>query len=130
MLRGSALGAWPERVGFMVGGALSRNEHAWMLRREVPEALALDERVLEAITRGDWSGLTDADREQADKAHPEAGLRHLEMLRGFLGDDVKGEVRCYESGPGVGAALIELPLGTPPETPAPRPAREPKKTRA
>jgi 4,5-DOPA dioxygenase extradiol len=111
----AALAAWPERAAFVVGGALSRNEHAWNLRREVPEALAFDEWALSALTRGAWSELSSRDPALAEKAQPEAGLLHLEVLRGFLGDDVQGTLLCYESGPGVGAALMEF-------VPAPLPA--------
>jgi len=46
------LEAWPEPVAFVVGGALSRNEHAWNLKREVPEARAFDEWALGALQRG------------------------------------------------------------------------------
>jgi hypothetical protein len=45
-----------------------------------------------------------------ERAHPEVELRHLEILRGFLGADVIGQVRSYESAPGVGAALVEFEL--------------------
>src|SRR2546425_5024695 len=38
----ASLAAWSERVAFVVGGVLSRNEHAWNLRREVPESRAFD----------------------------------------------------------------------------------------
>ena len=105
-----ALAAWPDPVAFVVGGVLSRNEHAWLLRREVPEAQTLDERVLEALGRGEWTGLAGDDAARFEKAQPEAGLRHLEVIRGFLGTEATGTVRCYEPGPGVGAALIEFPL--------------------
>jgi hypothetical protein len=43
-----------------------------------------------------------------ERAQPEAGLRHLDVLRGFLSADVPGLVRCYEAAPGVGAALVEF----------------------
>src|SRR5439155_594765 len=67
--------------------------------------------------RGAWSELSGRDPALAEKAQPEAGLLHLEVLRGFLGDDVQGTLLCYESGPGVGTALMEF-------VPAPPPAAE------
>lgn len=102
------LAARPERVAFVVGGLLSRNEHAWNLKREVAESQELDRRVLEALARADWGAVAPEARAAAEKAQPEAGLRHLEVLRGFLGGDLPGVLRCYESGPGTGAALIEF----------------------
>jgi len=102
------LAAWPECVAFVVGGVLSRNEHAWNLKRDVPEARAFDEWALEVLKRGAWGELEARDRALAEKAQPEAGLLHLEVLRGFLGGDVPGTLLCYESGPGVGAALMEF----------------------
>jgi len=120
----AALERWPERVAFVVGGVLSHNRHAWNLGRDVPEARAFDEHALEALRRGAWDELPRATAGVRRKAQPEAGLRHLEMLRGFLGVDVPGEVLCYEPGPGVGAALVEFEVAGAPATPAPatRPA--------
>jgi aromatic ring-opening dioxygenase catalytic subunit (LigB family) len=116
-----ALEAWPERVAFIVSGLLTFNLHAWSLHREVPEGLDFDQRTIDALKDGRWSGLTDYDERTLERIQPEARLRHLEVLRGFLGEDVKGVVRCYESGTGVGAALIEFPVpGAAP--PAARPA--------
>ena len=117
-----SLAGWRERVAFVVGGVLSLNLHAWNLKREVPEARAFDESALEALGRGAWDELSEQARRLAARAQPEAGLRHLEVLRGFLGADVPGEVRCYEGGPGVGAALVEFALheaveSRPPEVP-------------
>jgi len=103
----ATLVAWPERVAFVVGGMLSHNVHAWNLHREVPEAQALDERLLEQFGRGDWSGLAALAAVAPERAHAEAGLRHLEVLRGFLGADLPGRVACYEAAPGLGAALVE-----------------------
>jgi len=117
------LAARRERIGFVVGGHLSANEHAWMLRREVPEARSLDERVLGLLARGEWGSLESLDRGLIDKAEPAAGLRHLEVLRGFLGGDVRGELRCYEPGPGVGAVLMEFPLEAAVASPGPEAAR-------
>jgi 4,5-DOPA dioxygenase extradiol len=104
------LAAARERVAFVVGGHLSSNEHAWMLRRDVPEARAFDERVLQALSRGDWDAIGSLDHALIEKSEPATGLRHLEILRGFLGDDARGELHCYEPGPGVGAALVEFPI--------------------
>lgn len=105
-----ALTTWPDRVAFIVGGMLSNNVHALSLGREVPEARAFDERALDALARGDWAQLANGIGKLAKKAQPEAGLRHLEVLRGFLGEGVAGEVRCYQPAPGVGAALIEFEI--------------------
>ena len=106
-----ALETWSDRVAFIAGGVLSCNEHAWSLRREVPEARSFDEATLAAIERGDWDHVGAGGRGVLGRARPEAGLRHLAVLRGLLGDDARGLLRCYEAGPGVGAALIEFPLG-------------------
>jgi aromatic ring-opening dioxygenase catalytic subunit (LigB family) len=100
----------PERIGLVVGGMLSHATHAWNFRREVPEAGQLDQAVLEALRAGDWDAIGPAADKWKTKAHPEASLRHLEVLRGFLGADVPGEVRSYESGPGVGTALVAFPV--------------------
>jgi 4,5-DOPA dioxygenase extradiol len=104
------LAAWKERVAFVVGGLLSYNEHAWSLSRELPETRLFDEAALASLRRGEWSALGAQEPGVVEKAEPEAGLRHLAVLRGFLGDDVPGEVRCYQSLPGVGAALVEFPI--------------------
>jgi aromatic ring-opening dioxygenase catalytic subunit (LigB family) len=106
----AVLAARPERALFLVGGLLSHDAHSWALKRDVPEARSFDEHTLAALTNGDWSRLAASDPRVAAKALPEAELRHLEVLRGFLGDDVPGRVHCYESGPGVGAALVEFAL--------------------
>jgi aromatic ring-opening dioxygenase catalytic subunit (LigB family) len=111
-----ALAAWPDRIAFVVGGMLSNNVHAMSLGREVPEAREFDEHALEVLARGDWSQLASEAGKLAKQAQPEAGLRHLEVLRGFLGEGVAGEVRCYQPAPGVGAALIEFEIV---ESPAP-----------
>ncbi len=107
----ATLEAWSERVAFVVGGVLSCNEHAWNLKREVPECRAFDEAVLAALERGAWDEFGGSSRAVRGKVRPEAGLRHLEVLRGLVGEGVRAVVRCYESGPGIGAALIELPIG-------------------
>lgn len=128
-----AIEAWPEPVAFVVGGMLSFNQHAWRLGRDVPEAGLLDEQVLDLIGRADWEGLATLDPKWAERAQPEAELRHLEVLHGFVGADVTGDVRCYEASPGTGSALVEwvldpeaaarLPLEAPEPiaAPAPRP---------
>jgi aromatic ring-opening dioxygenase catalytic subunit (LigB family) len=104
------LDARGERIVFVVGGMLSDNQHAWTLGREVPEARAFDERMLAALARGAWDVLGSTTPEEAERARPQAELRHLEVLRGFLLHDAAGVVGCYESSPGVGAALVEFPL--------------------
>ena len=108
-----ALAARPERIAFVVGGLLSNNEHAWGLRREVPESRAFDEGVLDALARGAWDDLGRRDRATLERAQPDAGLRHLEVLRGFLGGAGAGTVECYEASPGVGAALLRFDLAVP-----------------
>ena len=98
--------ARPERIGFVVGGMLSHATHAWNFHRQVPETDVLDQHVLRALTEARWSEMAPPDPRVIERAQPEAGLRHLELLRGFLGDDVRGEVLCYESRPGMGSALM------------------------
>ena len=120
-----ALAAWPERVAFIVSGLLTFNLHAWTMRREVPEALDFDQRTLEALKRGEWDHLADYDEPTLHRILPEAGLRHLEVLRGFLGADAKGEVLCYEASPGAGAALISFDVAMPARAPRPAPAPAP-----
>ena len=102
------LAARPERVAFVVGGLLSHATHDWNLRRDVPEARDFDEHALRALRNGAWDDLRAGDPLMVERAQPEAGLRHLELLRGFLAADVPGQVRCYEAAPGVGAALVEF----------------------
>jgi aromatic ring-opening dioxygenase catalytic subunit (LigB family) len=103
-----AIAAWPERVAFVVGGVLAHNAHAWALRRDVPEVATFDERALDALARGDWESLWDAPRSMVRRAQPETSLRHLAILRGFLGGDRHGKLLCYEPAPGTGAALVEF----------------------
>ena len=127
-----ALDAWPERVAFVVGGMLSHNVHAWNLKRETPEAQSFDGRVLEVLQAGAWDELERLELRLRAKALPEANLMHLEVLRGLLGEDLAGTVRCYEPGPGVGAALVEFLVGEPAALPAatvPASAPEPKRDR-
>jgi aromatic ring-opening dioxygenase catalytic subunit (LigB family) len=100
----------PERLAFVVGGALAFNLHAFNLRRDVEEARELDERVLESLRLGAWSALAELEPPLLEKAQPEAELRHLEVLRGFLLGDVPGRVLEHETSPGLGTALVEFPL--------------------
>lgn len=106
-----ALNEWPERVAFMVGGALSWNLHAFNLRREVLECRDLDEGALEAMSRPAWGELESVVLRFGEKARPEADLRHLEVLRGFLVlDSARGDVLEHETSPGIGTALVEFQL--------------------
>jgi aromatic ring-opening dioxygenase catalytic subunit (LigB family) len=104
------LAARPERIAFVVSGLLSFNAHAWDLKREVPEAAEFDERALASLKEGRWDGLADGDARTLQRIQPEASLRHLDVLRGFLGADVRGTVLGYEALPGAGQALIEFPV--------------------
>ena len=100
----------PERVAFVVGGALAFNLHAFNLRRDLDEARELDERVLQSLKEGRWSALAELEPPLLEKAQPEAELRHLEVLRGFLLGDLPGRVLEHETAPGLGTALVEFPL--------------------
>jgi aromatic ring-opening dioxygenase LigB subunit len=91
---------------------LSNDEHAWKLRRDVPEAGEFDEATLQALQEGHWDDLL-RERRLVRRAKPQADLRHLEVLRGFLGTDAKGQVHCYESGHGVGSALVQFTASQP-----------------
>jgi hypothetical protein len=98
-------------VQFVVGGALSWHLHAFNLRREVPACADLDERVLAALRDGHWEALAGLAAKPGRTAHAEAGLRHLEVLRGFLfAGDVMGTVLEREQLPGIGSALVEFPV--------------------
>lgn len=119
-----ALTAWPERVAFVAGGSLSHNLHAWGLKREVAETAELDDHVMEALERGAWDEARSIPSRVAEAARPEAKLLHLEVLRGFLGEGAVGRVLCYESGPGVGEALVEFALEAP-SAPSGEPAEAP-----
>ena len=109
----TALNEWPERVAFVVGGALTFNEHAFNLRRDMAESLEVDEHVLRAITTGAWADLAKLDAKSAERAMPESDLLHLEVLRGFLFVDTPGHMLAYETSPGIGTALVEFPLAAP-----------------
>ena len=106
-----ALAARPERIAFVVGGLLADNQHAWSLGRELPESRDFDRRVLAALQSGAWETLGHREPGENERVQPQAGLRHLEVLRGFLQHDAPGVVGCYESSPGVGAALVEFATG-------------------
>jgi aromatic ring-opening dioxygenase catalytic subunit (LigB family) len=99
-----------ERIAFVVGGALSFNLHAFNLRRDLEEAHELDRLVLDCIRKGDWGALAELEPAMLDKAQPDAALKHLEVLRGFLVADLPGRVLEHESSPGLGTVLAEFPL--------------------
>ena len=103
------LDAWSARVAFVVSGTLTFSEHDFNLRREIPADRDLDARALDALKDGKWSAI---EGKPAAKSHPDAGWRHLEVLRGFLGDHRGGRVLAYEALPGIGAALAEFTLET------------------
>jgi aromatic ring-opening dioxygenase catalytic subunit (LigB family) len=115
------LEARPEKVALVVGGMLSHDAHAWSFQRDVPEARAFDEHALKALAAGKWDQVTPGDSKVVERAHPEADLRHLDFLRGFLGSDVQAQVLCYESGPGVGGALAAFETAAVPARPATSP---------
>src|SRR5262245_33904540 len=100
------LDAREESVLFVVGGLLSADFHSWSFRRDVPEATSFDEHALETLEAGAWTRLREVATATLERAHPDAELRHLDVLRGVLGRDVPGEVLAYEPAPGVGAALV------------------------
>ena len=99
-----------ERIAFVVGGVLSANQHAWNLKREVAGSREFDAWALDVLKRGEWDELARPERKWLKDAQPEARMRHLELLRGFLGEGARGEVRCYEPAPGMGCALVEFEL--------------------
>jgi aromatic ring-opening dioxygenase catalytic subunit (LigB family) len=105
-----ALTERPERVLFVVGGLLSADMHAWSFQREVPEAVALDTHLLRVIEAGDWPALREIAPAVMERGKPDAGLRHLDVLHGFLGDDRAGIVRAYEASHGVGAVFASFAL--------------------
>jgi hypothetical protein len=95
----------------MVGGALSWNLHAFNLKRDVLECHELDERALGALSRPAWDDLEGLVARLGEKARPEADLKHLEVLRGFLMlDTARGDVLEHETSPGIGTALVEFQL--------------------
>jgi aromatic ring-opening dioxygenase catalytic subunit (LigB family) len=102
------LRASPLRCAFLVSGSFAHDLHSWSLGREVPECVEFDELMLGALGRGEWSAVERVDPRLRERAKPEAELRHLAMLRGFLGGDAAGELLAYERLPAVGAALMEF----------------------
>ena len=106
-----ALEVRPERIVFVAGGLLSDNQHAWNLGRDLPETHDFDARILEALRSGAWDAVRHREPGEAERVRPQAGLRHLEVLRGLIGRDGAGVLRCYQPGPGVGAALVEFETG-------------------
>ena len=109
----AALEARAERVAFVAGGALSFSLHDFNLKRDVPEAVELDQRVLAALARGAWDEIAALPARLRERARPDADLRHLEVLRGFLGGGARGETIAHETSPGVGTALVEFLLAPP-----------------
>ncbi len=105
-----ALATREERVLFVIGGLLSSDTHAWNFRREVPEARELDEHLMRVFASGEWESLRAVEPEVLERAKPDAGLLHLDVLRGFLGADLPGEVRAYEAAPGMGAVFASFAL--------------------
>ncbi len=105
-----ALHARRERIAFVVGGALAFHLHAFNLKRDLDETRELDVLVLDALRKGRWNALAELDPELLEKSKPDAELRHLEVLRGFLLGDLPGRVLEHEQSPGLGTALVEFPL--------------------
>jgi aromatic ring-opening dioxygenase catalytic subunit (LigB family) len=104
------LDAWKDPVAFIVGGALTFNQHAFNLKRTMVESLDVDEYVIAALQRGAWSEVFHFPSGITERAMPEADLMHLEVLRGFLRADLSAELLAYENAPGIGTALMEIPL--------------------
>lgn len=113
----------PERVLVVIGGLLSADWHSWSFQRDVPEATEFDEHLIGALQAGTWDGIRKVEDKVFERAHPEAGLAHLDILRGFLGADLAGTLLAYEGARGVGAALIAFDQVP---TPSPVVAREPR----
>ena len=111
--------AWNGRAALIVSGALTFHQHSFHLKREIAEDRDLDAAALEALKAGAWNALEELRPKAASKAHPEAGWKHLDVLRGFLRDDLAGRVWAYEALPGIGEALVEFEL-------AAKPADEPR----
>jgi len=117
------LAARSERVLFVVGGLLSADWHSWSFQRDVPEATAFDEHLIESLEAGHWDGLREVEDKMIERAHPEAGLAHLDILRGFLGADLGGTLLAYEGARGVGAALVAFDFAPAASPATPSPAR-------
>ncbi|MBN2204086.1 MAG: hypothetical protein JW767_03590 [Thermoleophilia bacterium] len=81
-----------------------------------PRGREFDERIVELVRAGDFTGLTTLDRDLV-RAAGECGLRSLIALGGFLGDDATDhpEVYSYEGPYGVGYLVARF------GAPAPRP---------
>lgn len=105
-----ALHARPEKIAFVVGGALAFHLHAFNLKRDLEETRELDTRVLDALRKGRWNQLAELDETLLEKSKPDAELRHLEVMRGFLLGDLPGRVIEHEQSPGIGTALVEFAL--------------------
>ena len=114
-----ALEQRPERILFVIGGGLSADLHAWQFHREVPETKQLDEHLLGVLRDGDWNALRAVAPEVLERGKPDGDLRHLDLLRGFLGADSGGTMHAYESLPGLGVAFVSFEL---PALPQPRAA--------
>jgi len=97
-----------ERVLFVVGGLLSADMHAWSFQREVPEAVALDAHLLQVFETGNWPALREIASRVMERGKADAGLRHLDVLHGFLGADHAGHVHAYEASHGVGAVFASF----------------------
>lgn len=108
-----ALAEREERVAFVAAGALAWNVHAFNLKRELRDTLEFDDGAVGALRRGEWDALAALAKRFADRAMPEADLRHVHVLRGFLGRDVAGMVLERETLPGIGTLLAEFPLDPP-----------------
>ena len=91
-----------------MGGALSFNQHAFNLKATF-RAHSWTTRA-RALRHGRWGALAEFEERLLETAHPEAGLRHLEVLRGFLLGDRPGRVIEHESSPGLGTVLAEFVL--------------------
>jgi aromatic ring-opening dioxygenase catalytic subunit (LigB family) len=106
-----AMTAWNGRAVLVVSGALTFHQHSFNLNREIAEDRDLDALALDALQSGAWPAIETRRAKFPSKAHPEVGWRHLEVLRGFLGEDLAGQVRAYEVLPGIGEALVEFEFG-------------------
>jgi hypothetical protein len=100
---------------------LSDNEHAFGLRRDVPAARDFDERMLEALRTGAWPDVRTGGEAEANLVQPQAGLRHLQVLRGVLGRDEPGPSFSVRVGPGNRRRAAGVPAGLT-SSPAPRAA--------
>jgi len=105
-----ALTTWSGRAAFIVSGAITFSQHEFNLRRESAEDRDLDALAMQSFGDGDWTKLAERARKFPAKAHPEADWRHLQVLRGFLGEEFAGRVIAYEYSPGIGSVLVEFAL--------------------